>query len=63
MSEFVEVEIEAITRQSEMAVQVVVSETGEEKWIPKSVIEDFDEDSRVLNVKKWFAEKEGLWSE
>ena len=51
-------------RETGLAV-LVLSDTGEEKWIPKSVIDDNSEvyghgTDGVLIVAEWWAEKEGL---
>lgn len=48
------------------AILFVLADGGEQKWIPKSVIEDQDEmddGSFVLLVSEWFAKKEGLTDE
>ena len=54
------------TRETDRALLCVL-ETGEEKWIPKSVVHDdsevFDAEGNAqgeLVVKQWWAEKEGL---
>jgi hypothetical protein len=49
-------------RETDKATLYVLAD-GEQKWFPKSVIEDEDEmdDGAVLlTVKGWFAEREGL---
>lgn len=56
-------EAEAI-RETEKAL-LVLRETGDEVWIPKSVIHDDSEvyqegDDGKLVVAEWFAEQEGL---
>lgn len=62
--EFVDVEIEAVVFKRPKAVLVQVSETGEEKWIPRSQLHEFDEDNtgrQTIKVAEWFASKEGLY--
>jgi len=52
----------------EKALLIRLDELGEEKWIPRSVLEDDSEiteeaeegDEGEVIVKTWFAEKEGL---
>ena len=34
---------------------------GDQVWIPKKLIDDYDED--VVVVKKWWADKEGIGSD
>lgn len=69
-----EIEIDRVLAisSSGKAMKVIVSETGEEVWIPISLIVydgedacDVSEvgDSGTLVVKRWFAVKEGLVDE
>lgn len=64
-----DVQVEQVLQESAKAIQVVMLDTGDIKWIPKSVIHS---DSEVyekptvgngagkLVVHMWFAEKAGL---
>jgi hypothetical protein len=50
-------------RETEKAALYLVADLGEEKWIPKSVIQDSDEmddGSVVLTLARWFAVKAEL---
>lgn len=66
----VDIQVDAIVVETERAIQVSLSETGDLAWIPKSVIHD---DSEVwtkteaggmhggkLVIFEWFAEREKL---
>lgn len=59
MSKYAEFEDVTLVRETALAALYLID--GEERWIPKSVIEggDTDEDG-TLRVQTWFAEKEGL---
>ena len=62
-TEYVEVDVESVTRTTEMAALLTVD--GEEHWTPLSVIEDngeiIDEDfSGILHVAKWYCDREGM---
>ena len=65
-----DMQVERVMQESDEAIQVVMLDTGDMKWIPKSVIHT---DSEVyekpragyagggkLVVHMWFAEQEGL---
>jgi hypothetical protein len=57
--ETVGIPYEEIKHVTEKAALLIIS--GEEHWIPKSMIEDADES--VIYVSVWFAEKEGILDE
>jgi len=57
-SDNVEIPYDDIVAETGMAI--LFKDDKEQFWIPKSVIEDHDEDDRIVYVAAWFAEKEGL---
>lgn len=59
----VEIIGERILRRTEKAIQVLLADTKEPHWFPKSVVEDLDEmddGTCLLTVKRWFAAKAEL---
>jgi hypothetical protein len=57
-SEPAEISYTEIVTESDMAI---CFKDGPDKfWIPKSVIEEHDEEDKIVCVAAWFAEKEGL---
>lgn len=55
--DYAEIDAEYV-RETEMAFLMDTAEG--ERWIPKSVCGEMDEDAHTLEVATWFAEKEGL---
>lgn len=62
-------QVDKVTQEREKAIEVVLSDTGDLKWIPKSVIHmdsevfekpDDGDGGGKLVVHRWFAEQEGL---
>ncbi len=56
-------QVEKTLQESDKAIQVVLLDTGDVKWVPKSVIHDDSEvfkvgDSGKLVILRWFAERE-----
>lgn len=67
-SEGADFEVDQVLQESEKAIQVVLSETGDVAWVPKSVIHtdsevyEKPEDGKgdgTLIVYTWWAEKAG----
>ncbi len=66
--EGVDFQVDGVLRVSEKAIEVSLAETGDAKWVPKSVIhsdsevyekpEDGDGAGKLV-IFKWFAEQEG----
>lgn len=57
-SDTVEISYDEIVTETDMAI--LFKDDKEQFWIPKSVIDEHDEDDKVVSVYEWFAEKEGL---
>ena len=58
MSRFVKVDYDKIIRSSDRAVQVDIA--GEGYWIPKSQVQEFDEEECWFEIPEWLAEDKGL---
>lgn len=56
--EYATIDFDSVLHETTNAVLIEID--GEEKWIPRSVIDDIDYDRRSAEVETWFAEKEGL---
>ncbi|KKK79902.1 hypothetical protein LCGC14_2828880 [marine sediment metagenome] len=56
MSDYVEIDIDEIVRESEDAILVAID--TEEIWIPKSQIDEYDDNQ--VSVKEWIAIEKGL---
>lgn len=64
-TEVVEIDHVRCYKETDKAILVEIDDSGEEKWIPKSVISDDSEvyergTEGTLVVHEWFAEREGL---
>ena len=57
MCEFVEIDAECVG-ETEMAYCLDTAEG--QKWIPKSVCGEMNEDPYTIEVEEWWATKEGL---
>lgn len=57
-AEYVIVDPAEYVRESDGAICFDLG--GEERWIPKSLIGEVDQDAMTVEVKDWFAHKEGL---
>lgn len=55
---YVTVRFDELMYETQKAYLVNIDD--EEVWIPKSVIEDFDEKNGQMIIAEWFASKEGL---
>lgn len=67
--EGVDIQVERVLQEREKAIQVVFADTGDDKWIPKSVIHSDSEvyekpeegsGAGTLVLHRWFAEQENL---
>lgn len=54
----VEISYTEIVTESDGAI--LFADGGDRFWIPKSLIQDHDEDDKIVTIPEWFAEKEGL---
>ncbi len=57
-SDTVEISYDEIVTETDMAI--LFKDDKDQFWIPKSMIDDHDEDDKIVSVYEWFAEKEGL---
>lgn len=54
----VEISYTRVVTDSDLAI--LFEDSEDRFWIPKSVIQDHDEDDKIVSIPAWFAEKEGL---
>lgn len=64
MADYAHLDVAAVVRETDKAL-LLRFESGEEHWVPKSVVadaDDYGEGDRdcTVSVQLWFAEREGL---
>ena len=55
---YVVIDFDSWERETDAAELYVIG--GKEKWIPKSVLGEVDFEENTIEVREWFAKKEGL---
>jgi len=61
MRDLTTIEFVQLVRETDKAYLFLFDEhDGDEKWIPMSVCNPPDEDTKTVNVETWFVEKEDL---
>lgn len=56
--ETVWLEFDSIEHETEKAYLLVFN--GEQLWVPKSVIHDWNKPANEVEISEWFAEREGI---